>query len=108
MSEIFDIIFAINRLKEHITSLTSRVDKLSDHVDDLAKYPPLVALSGLMEEGVAAKYLHLSCRELRRMHSNGELPFKKFHRKIIYEVDDIRAYLDKTNVKPTTALQPHR
>lgn len=98
MSEIFDIISALNRLKDHVTHLTSRVEKLADRVDDLSKYPPLIALSGLMDETVAAKYLHLSIVELRRMRSKGEIPFKKFHRKVLYEVDDIRAYLNKTRV----------
>jgi hypothetical protein len=101
MSEIFDIISAVNRLKDHVTFLTTRVDKLSDRVDDLSKYPPLIALNGLVDESVAAKYLHLSYRELRRMRSNGEIPFKKFHRKILYDVDDIRAYLNKTTIQPS-------
>lgn len=98
MSEIFDIILAVNNLKDHVTFLTTRVDKLSDCVDDLSKYPPLIALSGLMDEATAAKYLHLSYRELRRIRSKGEIPFKKVHRKILYEIDDIRSYLNKTTV----------
>ena len=92
MTEIFDIISAVNRLKEQVSVLNTRID-------DLSKYPPLMALGGLMDEVVAAKYLHISYRELRRMRSKGEIPFKKVHRKILYEVDDIRAYLDKTKVQ---------
>ena len=92
MSEIFDIISAVNRLKEQVSVLNTRIE-------DLSKYPPLIALSGLMEEAVAAKYLHLSIIEMRLMRSRGEIPFKKFHRKILYEVDDIRSFLNKTTVQ---------
>ena len=93
MSEIFDIISAVNRLKDQVKELNIRID-------DLSKYPPLIALSGLMLESVAAKYLHVSIIEMRLMRSRGEIPFKKFHRKILYEVEDIRAYLNKTTVHP--------
>jgi hypothetical protein len=103
MSEIFDIIIAVNRLKDHILSLTNRVEKLSDRVDSLSKYPPLVALNGLIEESVAAEYLHLSLVELRRMRSRGEIPFKKFHRKVLYEVDDIRTFLEKSTMQHSSS-----
>ncbi len=51
MQHIFKTLFSVN----HVTSLTSREDKLSDRVNDFAKYSPLVALIGLMEESVAVK-----------------------------------------------------
>ncbi len=96
MSEIFDIITAINRLKD-------RVDNLESRIAFLCIYPSLAAFNGYVEEETACKILRVSARELRKMRSNGEITFTRFHRKIMYHVYSLNQYLEKMTVKQKEA-----
>lgn len=91
MNEIFDIINAVNHLKD-------RVDDLDSRIAFLCKYPSLVAFNEYVEEEVARKMLHLSARQLRKMRSKGEITFTRFHRKIMYPVSSLNQYLVKMTV----------
>jgi hypothetical protein len=91
MSEIFDIISAVNRLKEQVAELISRIDYL-------CKYPSLIASDQYVDEQTACKLLHLSSLTLWRMRQNGEITFTRSHRKILYSVSSIRQYLDNKSV----------
>ncbi len=91
MYEIFDIIVAINNLKEKIVELTSRVDFL-------CKYPSVIASDQYVDEQTACKLLHLSSLTLWRMRVNNEITYTRSHRKILYSVSSIRQYLDNKSV----------
>jgi hypothetical protein len=91
MTEIFDIITAVNRLKD-------RVDDLDSRIAFLCKYPSLVAFNDYVEEEAACKILHVSPRQLRRMRSRKEITFTRFHRKIMYPVSSLNQYLEKMTV----------
>jgi hypothetical protein len=86
MSEIFDIIIAVNRLKDQVETLNSRIDKI-------CKDPGLIAFNKYVNERTAAKLLDISQAELRKMRSKGEIAFIRHHRKVLYHVDAINHYL---------------
>jgi hypothetical protein len=86
MSEIFDIIVAVNRLADHVIHLSARID-------NLCKNPSLIAHDKYVNEKTAAKLLHISQAELRKMRSKGEIAFIRHHRKVLYHVDAINHYL---------------
>ena len=92
MTEIFDIISAVNRLKD-------RVDDLDSRIAFLCKYPSLVAFNDYVSEEIACKILRISSRELRKMRSKGEITFTRFHRKIMYPASSLNHYLETMTVK---------
>ncbi len=91
MSEIFDIITAVNRLADHIKHLTVRID-------NLCKNPALIANDKYVNEKTAAKLLHISHAELRKMRSLGEIAYIRHHRKVLYHVDAINQYLVERSI----------
>jgi hypothetical protein len=94
MTEIFDLIHSVNRLN-------GKVDELNSRLEFLFKYPSIVAFSGYIGEREASEVLHLSVRELRKMRCNGEIPFARFHRKIMYKASDLQDYLERmTSISP--------
>jgi hypothetical protein len=57
MNEIFDIITAVNRLKD-------RVDDLDSRIAFLCKYPSMVAFNDYVEEDAACRILHVSASKI--------------------------------------------
>jgi hypothetical protein len=51
MSEIFDIIIAVNRLKDQVKELVNRIDFI-------CKYPSIISSDKMVDENVAKKMLH--------------------------------------------------
>ena len=96
MSEIFDIIVAVNRLKDQVKELASRIDSL-------CKNPSAIAFAKYVDEAAACKILNLSSRELRKMRCADELTFIRFHRRIMYPVESLNQYLEKMTVKRNDA-----
>jgi hypothetical protein len=92
MKEIFDIITAVNHLKD-------RVDDLEARIAYLCKYPSFAGFNDYVEEEIACKILHISSTELRKMRSSGEITFTRFHRKIMYPVSSLNQYLEKMTIK---------
>jgi hypothetical protein len=93
MSEIFDIITAVNRLTDHVKHLTVRID-------NLCKNPSLIAFDKYVDEPTACKILKISPDQIYKMRKNGDLEFIRYHRKILYPVESIHTYLDSQKVKP--------
>ncbi len=92
MQEIFDIIKAVNLLKDQVEKLNSRIDNLSKN--------PHLFVSGMeVTERDASKLLHVSIRELQRMRKNGEISFIRHHRKILYPIDAINQYLKEKTIQ---------
>jgi hypothetical protein len=92
MNEIFDIIIAVNRLAEHVIHLSARID-------NLCRNPSLIAQDKYVNERTAARLLHISQAELRKMRSKGEIAYIRHHRKVLYNVDAINQYLADNTVK---------
>jgi hypothetical protein len=91
MSEIFDIIIAVNRLADY-------VKHLSERIDNLCKNPSLIAHDKYVNEKAASKLLHISQAELRKMRSKGEIAFIRHHRKVLYHDEVINQYLAERTV----------
>jgi hypothetical protein len=93
MQEINDIIIAINRLKEKVAELSSRIDNLSA--------TPLQQLNAkYLDEASACKILHVCPRILAQMRSSREIPYIKIRRRFLYQASDLNDYLEK-NCKKT-------
>jgi hypothetical protein len=88
MSEIFDIIVAVNRLKDKVIELSSRIDYLY-------KYPSIIATDKLVEEVAARKMLHCGRSTLYLMCEKGEITFCVQHHKRLFHVDSINEYIAK-------------
>jgi hypothetical protein len=87
MEEMYEIIKAVNRIKSPIDTLTSKID-------DLCKYPSLVAYKKNVYEQTAADLVGISVRELQRMRKKGEITYVMHHRRISCLVSDINQYLN--------------
>jgi hypothetical protein len=92
MNEIFDIISAVNRLRE-------RVDDLDARIAFLCKYPSMVAFNDYVEEEAACRFLHVSASKLYQMRQKGEIPYFRGKRKILYPVADLVKYLANNTVQ---------
>jgi len=92
MEEIFDIIKAVNLLKD-------QVEKLNIRIDNLSKNPHLFVSGMEVDEKTASKLLHVGIRELQRMRKKGEISFIRHHRKILYPVDSINRYLKEKTIQ---------
>jgi hypothetical protein len=93
MSEIFDMINAINRLRDKVTELSSKIDNL------YASPLPLIDKK-YIDEATACKILHVCPRLLAQMRTNQEIPFIKIHRRFLYLTSDLDDYLYKNCKKP--------
>jgi hypothetical protein len=87
MTEIFDIIKAVNNLKDTVNELCNRVNSLNNKNIELLtpKY---------VREKEACEILGISPRTLAKMRANNELPYSEHHRKILYPYVGLCAYLD--------------
>ena len=93
MTEIFDIIVAVNRLKD-------QVKELNDRINNICKDPSLITFSKNVDEAAACKILKVSPDQIYKMRKSGEIEFIRYHRKILYPTASIQKYLDSQVVKP--------
>jgi hypothetical protein len=92
LNEIFDIITAVNRLKE-------RVDNLDSRIAFLCKYPSIVAFNDYVEEEAACRILHVSSSKIYQMRQKGEIPYFRKCRKILYPVASLVQFLADNTVQ---------
>jgi len=85
--EIFDIIVAVNRVKD-------RLDRLESKVDFLAKPMSEQLNRKYLDSDAAARILKISKRTLAKIRAENEIPFIKVRRRIIYSASDIEKYLE--------------
>ena len=85
--EIFDIIVAVNRLKEKIMDLSSKID-------NLAASPSQQLNKKYLDEVAACKLLRVSPRTLARMRTAGTIPYIRIRRRILFHSSDLNDYLD--------------
>jgi len=86
MSEIFDIVSAINRLKD-------RVDNLSSRIDSLCKHPSTIESEKYVDQKTACKILRIKPVLIWQMRKRGEIDFIRHHRKILYPIESVQKYL---------------
>ena len=86
MSEIFDIIAAVNRLKD-------RIDYLAARIESLLKYPHLINTDRYISEDSLSRMLKLSRPSLLQLRKSGALTYIRYHRKILYPLEDVQKYL---------------
>ena len=82
-----ELIFAINRLKERIMDLSSRVEFLS-------KSPSQQLTRKYLDTEAACAILHVSDRTLLKMRNEGLIPFSRIRRRILYQASDIHHYIE--------------
>ncbi|HEY3388235.1 MAG TPA: helix-turn-helix domain-containing protein [Prolixibacteraceae bacterium] len=87
MDEIFEIINALNRLKDKIIELSSKIDLL-------VKGPSPQLTGKYVNDEAASKIMRISPRTLAKMRAEGTIPFIKIRRRILYLVADLNDYLD--------------
>jgi hypothetical protein len=84
--EIFDIIVAVNRVKEKLNELSLKVDFLSKPLSEQLNRKYLTSDD-------TAKILKISPRTLAKIRADGSIPFMKVRRKIVYSAPDLEEYL---------------
>jgi len=100
MSELFDVITAINALR-------SDFNKLNADVRFMLKYPSMVTFSEYIEEPKAAKMIHYSIRSIQRLRAYGIIPFVQTGKKVLYKASDLHAYMNsKHQNTPNTPNPP--
>ena len=82
-----ELIVAVNRLKERIMDLSSKVEFLS-------KSPAHQLNRKYLDTESACAILHLSDRTLLKMRNEGVLPFSRIRRRILYQAEDIHRYIE--------------
>ncbi len=85
---IFDLIKAVNKMKDKLVLL-------ADKVDFLAKSPSYQLSKKYLSEHEACRILRCSRQMLNQMRDNNEIPFYRIHRRILYQASDLHEYLEK-------------
>lgn len=88
MNEIFDLISAVNKMKDKLADLSGKVDILS-------KSPAYQLNKKYLTEAEACRILKCSRQMLNQMRDNNEIPFYRIHRRILYQASDLHEYLEK-------------
>jgi len=86
--EVFDIITAVNRLKDKVIELSCKIDSLT-------KSPVQQLTAQYADEAAACKILHIRPRALAKMRADGSIPFIKVRRKILYLASDLQEFLER-------------
>ena len=87
MSELFDVITAINALR-------SDFNQLNADVRFMLKYPSMVTFSEYVEETKACKMIHLSLRSIQRLRAVGKLPFIRINNRVLYKASDLHFFMN--------------
>lgn len=91
-SEIFELIQAFNRLKEKVIIMNKKIDDLKESI---ANSPSRELSEIYVDEARACEILHVRPRILSDLRKRIEIPFIKHHRKIVYPIVGLYAYLEK-------------
>jgi len=92
MQEIYEIVKALNRLKDHVGELTKQIEFLS-------KSPSQQLTRKWLDTQAVCRILRVSDRTLMKMRNEGVLPFSKVRRRFMYRSSDIQEYLEN-RIKP--------
>ena len=84
--EIFHLIIASNRMKETLNRIESKVDFLSKPLSQQLN-------KQFLTNEEAAKVLKISKRTLAKIRYEGDIPFIRVRRRIIFAASDLEGYL---------------
>jgi hypothetical protein len=91
MEEIFEIVKAVNRMKEKIAELATKIDLVLKTTPLQDVNPP----DQYVEEETACRILHCCPRTLAKHRSEGSIPFIKNGKKILYLTSDLHQFLER-------------
>ena len=89
MEEIFAIIASVNKLKDKVNSVETKIDRL------LESLPQQKLQDNYVEKEDACKILHVSSRTLDTVISDGSVPFVRVRRRSLFLVKDLYEFLQK-------------
>ena len=85
---IFDLIHAVNKMKDKLVDLSIKVE-------NLGKSPSFRLSRSYLSEEEACRVLKCCPRVLADMRANGEIPFYRIKRRILYKASDLNEYIEK-------------
>jgi hypothetical protein len=85
--EVFEIIKAVNRLKDSVNGLTTKIDRMSD-------LPALKIPPEYLDEAAVCRMLHIQPRTLAKLRANKVISCYKSGNKFLYLHTDIQQYLE--------------
>jgi excisionase family DNA binding protein len=85
---IFDLIRSVNKMRDKLVDLASKVDYLS-------KSPAYQLNKKYLSEAEACRILRCSRQMLNQMRVDNEMPYYRIHRRILYQASDLHEYLEK-------------
>jgi excisionase family DNA binding protein len=89
---IFDLIHAMNKMRDKIVDQWSKVENLS-------KSPAFRLNKKYLSEEEACRVLRCSRQFLLQLRDNGEIPYYRIHRRIMYQASDLHEFLEKHYVQ---------
>ncbi len=111
MEEIFEIVKAVNRLKEMIIELIGKIDLVLKSpvagqpcrdarpcVSDRDAINRVSTADGYVEEG-ACRILHISPRTLAYLRADGSIPYIKKGKRIQYLASDLCSYMEQIKIR---------
>ena len=91
---IFELIRSVNKMRDKLVDLASKVDFLS-------KSPACRLNRKYLSEEEACRVLRCCRQFLNQLRVNGEIPYYRIHRRIMYQASDLHEFLEKNYiVKP--------
>jgi len=96
MQEIFDIIHAVNQLKDIIQRFSLKLDKLLERPDRFWK--PVRSANEFYDEETVCNLLHCSYRTVLRLRNSGLLPFIRLNRRVLYPISEVTKYLSSKKI----------
>lgn len=85
-SEVFEVIKALNRLKEKVTDLATKIEEISKTLP----YTP----REYWDEDRAAEFLGVSKRTLSKLRTKHKIPYFVSNRKILFLPRELDNYFD--------------
>ena len=89
--EIFDIIKAVNKLTDKVIENTGKLDSL---LVAFTRLPARELNNRYVNEDTACAILHKSPNTLLNLRKQGELPYLKVGKNVLYKLSDLKAFLE--------------
>ncbi len=90
--EIFDIIDAVNRLTDKVRENTGKIDSL---LAAWTQIPARELNNQYVNEDNASAILQRCPNTLRKLRRQGDLPYLKVGKKVLYKLSDLKAFLEE-------------
>jgi excisionase family DNA binding protein len=87
-SIVYDLVKAVNKAKDKLVELTAKVELLS-------KSPSFQLSQKYVNETEACRILRVCNRVLAQLRADGEIPYYRVRKRILYQASDLQEYLEK-------------